>query len=167
MKIENIFVDADEVLISFLSGCKKLLGIELNDFSWCNEESKWNEINKLDPHFWLNLELMPEAKVLWNYIKHYDPFILTACPGYHLSPLCAEQKKQYFTNSEFFCLPDYKCIAVPHRENKANYATSNNIPNLLIDDMTLNISEWKEAGGIGILHESVPKTIKILMELGL
>ena len=37
----------------------------------------------------------------------------------------------------------------------------------LIDDMERNIQQWKDKGGIGILHTSAADTIKQLKELGL
>jgi hypothetical protein len=38
---------------------------------------------------------------------------------------------------------------------------------ILIDDMEQTIREWRNAGGIGILHTSAADTIKELKKLGL
>jgi hypothetical protein len=38
---------------------------------------------------------------------------------------------------------------------------------ILIDDMEQTIKEWKNAGGIGILHTSAADTISQLKKLGL
>ena len=47
---------------------------------------------------------------------------------------------------------------------KQKYAGENKI---LIDDMERNIQQWRDKGGIGILHTSAVDTIKQLKELGL
>ena len=38
---------------------------------------------------------------------------------------------------------------------------------ILIDDMEKNIQQWRDNGGIGILHTSTADTIKQLKELGI
>ena len=50
------------------------------------------------------------------------------------------------------------------KELKRQYAAQNHI---LIDDYLDNIKEWREDGGIGILHVTVGQTIKELKQLGL
>ena len=52
------------------------------------------------------------------------------------------------------------------RAQKKDYATSDEKPNVLIDDYIKNIREWESAGGIGILHKDVGKTINELKRLG-
>jgi hypothetical protein len=47
---------------------------------------------------------------------------------------------------------------------KQKYAGENKI---LIDDRADNISDWKNAGGIGILHKTANQTINELKQLGL
>jgi hypothetical protein len=47
---------------------------------------------------------------------------------------------------------------------KQKYSGENNI---LIDDREDNIQQWKDKGGIGILHTSTANTIKQLKDLGL
>ena len=57
----------------------------------------WKAITKYAKQggqFWAELELMPDAQQLWDYIKNYDTEILTAAgnPEYH----AAEQKHVWF-----------------------------------------------------------------------
>ena len=47
-----------------------------------------------------------------------------------------------------------------------SYATTNGKPNILIDDYIKNIREWQAAGGTGIHHTDVRKTISELKRLG-
>ena len=50
------------------------------------------------------------------------------------------------------------------QKQKQQLATSESI---LIDDRQINIDQWEDAGGIGILHTSTNNTISQLKELGL
>ena len=52
------------------------------------------------------------------------------------------------------------------RAQKKDYATTDDKPNVLIDDYKKNITEWVSAGGIGILHKDVGKTMNELKRLG-
>jgi hypothetical protein len=57
-------------------------------------------------------------------------------------------------------------IVTPARQ-KSEYANTNGLPNILIDDRASTVDSWTDAGGIGILHSpgDSAKTIAILMEL--
>ena len=52
------------------------------------------------------------------------------------------------------------------RSQKKSYATTDEKPNVLIDDYDKNIREWEAKGGIGIHHTDVGKTINELKRLG-
>jgi hypothetical protein len=53
------------------------------------------------------------------------------------------------------------------REAKKAFAkTKDGRPNVLIDDYIKNIKEWESAGGMGIRHTNVSKTLAELKELG-
>jgi len=59
-----------------------------------------------------------------------------------------------------------KKIHLVKRAQKKDYATTDDKPNVLIDDYIKNIREWEAKGGIGILHTDVGKTISELKRLG-
>jgi hypothetical protein len=52
------------------------------------------------------------------------------------------------------------------RSQKKDFATTDEKPNVLIDDYDKNIREWEAKGGIGIHHTDVGKTISELKRLG-
>ena len=52
------------------------------------------------------------------------------------------------------------------RDQKRKFAQTNDKPNILIDDYIKNIREWESAGGIGITHINVRKTISELKKQG-
>ena len=99
---------------------------------------------------------MVDGKTYWNYIKEYNPTLLSSPSRSSTSRL---GKRLWVKNN----LPDTKLI-LAQAKDKQNYAQSNRI---LIDDRPSNIDQWRSQGGIGILHTSASDTIKQLKELGL
>ena len=45
-----------------------------------DKEERWNKINQTKG-FWANLEWMPGAKRMYQFIEKYDPYILSAASG--------------------------------------------------------------------------------------
>lgn len=104
----------------------------------------------------MSLELKDEAQYLWEYAKQYKPKFLTGAPSSHKA---RDQKRQWILEKEH-SLPDgstftfgkeFEVIVLP-RKDKQLYASSNAV---LLDDREDNIKQWKDAGGIGVLHFDV------------
>ena len=70
---------------------------------------------------------------------------------------------------EEWLVPQPSEIIITPAVQKIQFATSNGIPNIIIDDRKSTVDSWNSAGGIGILH--IPggslATIEKLKELGL
>ena len=97
------------------------------------------------------------GRELWDYIKKYNPIILTA-PSWHDSS--REGKTMWVKEN----LGDYEII-FRQAKDKAEFAGSNQI---LIDDSVDNISDWKSKNGIGILYTgNYEDTIRQLQQYGL
>ena len=108
--------------------------------------------------FWANLPWMPEGKELWEYIKKYDPCILTT----PLQDEASKKGKARWIEENLF--PKPKKVIMSHE--KYNWATDDNgQPNILIDDFTINTIPWEEKGGTSILYINASKAIKELKEL--
>jgi hypothetical protein len=99
---------------------------------------------------------MEDGKQYWDYIKKYNPILLSSPSRSEISRL---GKRLWVRNQ----LPGIKLI-LARSKDKQNYSGENKI---LIDDRPSNIVEWRLKGGIGILHTSTSNTIKQLKELGL
>jgi hypothetical protein len=99
---------------------------------------------------------MPQGKQLWDYIKQYNPTLLSAPSRENESRL---GKRLWVKNN----IPGTKLI-LASRETKQNYAKPNTI---LIDDRPDTIDEWNAKGGKGILFISTEQTINDLKQLGL
>ena len=106
--------------------------------------------------FWAGMDWMSDGKFYWDYIKVYDPIILSA-------PSIKEESKYGKRIWKKRNMPNTKMI-LAYAKDKKKYATETSI---LIDDRPSNIIDWREAGGIGILHISAADTIKQLKKLGL
>jgi hypothetical protein len=157
-EVENskytIYCDLDGVLVDFDKGYKELTG-KLPKEAGDGPEF-WEPIHKAGAAFWIRLKWMSDGKELWNYIEQYKPTLLSAPSQEESSKI---GKRVWRKNT----LPDTKMILTPARF-KQKYSGENNI---LIDDREDNIQQWKDKGGIGILHTSTENTIKQLKDLGL
>jgi hypothetical protein len=106
-----------------------------------------------------DLDKMPDADQLWNYVVKYSPSILTAT-GEPAVPAKAEKIRWVHDNLHSFD----NIYTTVRGTDKKQWAADNHI---LIDDRDLNIGTWRRAGGIGILHTDAASTIAALKELGL
>ena len=150
----KIYCDMDGVIVDFDKGYKELTGRDAS-FDTPKEEF-WAPISKAGASFWIKLKWMPDGKQLWDYIKGYNPDLLSA-PSREES---SKMGKRIWVKRE---VPGAKLI-LRSAERKQEFATPNSI---LIDDRADNIQRWKDAGGIGIVHTSAADTIQQLKDLGL
>lgn len=153
----KVYCDMDGVIVDFEHGYDRLTGRKAPGVhSTYNKDDFWGAITKAGKDFWANLEWMPDGKQLWDYIKQYNPELLTAPSREESSRI----GKQEWVDKHLSGTP----IIFKQAKDKKDLAESNAI---LIDDRKDNISQWRDAGGIGILHTSTSSTIKKLKQLGL
>ena len=150
----KIYCDMDGVLVDFDKGYFDLTGKKAS-FDTPKDEF-WEPITKAGAAFWIKLKWMPDGHELWDYIKKYNPELLSAPSREEASKM----GKRIWVKRE---LPGTKLI-LKKAELKQQLATPDAI---LIDDREDNIQRWNEAGGIGIHHTSAKNTIKQLQKLGL
>jgi hypothetical protein len=152
----TIYCDMDSVLVDFDRGYQELTGMTSQQADAKGVETFWDPISKAGAKFWITLQWMPDGKQLWDYIKKYNPILLSAPSREESSKL----GKRVWVKRE---LPGAKLI-LKYASQKQEYASPTSI---LIDDRQKNIDQWKAAGGIGILHTNTANTIKQLKQLGL
>jgi hypothetical protein len=152
----TIYCDMDSVLVDFDLGYQELTGMTSQQADANGVEAFWEPLTKAGAKFWITLQWMPDGKQLWDYIKKYNPILLSAPSREESSKL----GKRVWAKRE---LPGVKLI-LKYASQKQEYASPTSI---LIDDRQKNIDQWEAAGGIGILHTSTPNTIKQLQQLGL
>ena len=156
-ELPTIFCDMDQVLCDFMKGAEKAIG---GSFASADKEKRWNAINQTKG-FWANLEWMPGAKRLWDFISKYDTEILSAYSG--RDPSSRTGKLKWLSKNTKIKRGKINLVM---RSDKQKYATTNGKPNILIDDYIKNINEWEAKGGIGIHHTNVSKSIAELKRLG-
>jgi cytidyltransferase-like protein len=152
----KIYVDMDGVLVDFDGGYEKLTGMTTRAADEKGPEFFWKPISKAGAKWWITLNWMPDGKQLWDYVKKYNPELLSAPSREEASKM----GKRVWVKRE---LPGVKLI-LRSADKKQEFASPNSI---LIDDREKNIEQWKSAGGVGILHTDAASTIKKLKELGL
>ena len=140
-----------------MKGAEKAIG---GSFASADKEKRWNAINQTKG-FWANLEWMPGAKRLWDFISKYDTEILSAYSG--RDPSSRTGKLKWLSKNTKIKRGKINLVM---RSDKQKYATTNGKPNILIDDYIKNINEWEAKGGIGVHHTNVSKTIAELKRLG-
>ena len=151
----KIYCDMDGVLVDFDKGYLELTGHKL-DGEHRNDEHFWDPINEAGYDFWINLGWTDDGKRLWNYIKKYNPELLSA-PSRQQDSRVA---KHDWVKRE---LPGVQLI-LRSAKHKKDFAGPNCI---LIDDRVDNVNDWRKAGGIGIRHVSTKHTIDQLKVLDL
>ena len=155
--LPEIYCDMDMVLVNFMKSADAAVG---GSFVKAPKDDRWNKINQVKG-FWANLEWMPGAKRLYQFITKYDPHILSAASG--RDPTSRIGKMKWLSKNTNFSRGK---IHIVKRSQKQSYATTNGNPNILIDDYIKNIREWESKGGIGIHHITVAKTISELKRRG-
>lgn len=158
----ELYVDLDGVMADLESYIEKVLDRKLvtqSNGTWKDDKEIWEELRaKAEPQF-DKLEQLPDAMELWEYIRKYNPNILSAT-GIPVERNSEMKRKWVKAN-----LPDHnKILLVKTSKLKAQHAKPNRI---LIDDRTKSTVPWSEAGGIAIRHKDAKSTISKLKELGL
>ena len=155
--LPEIYCDLDEVLVDFIRGANAAVG---GDFVKTDKDDRWNKVNQTKG-FWANLGWKPNAKRLHEFIIRYNPHVLSAYPD--RDPNARNGKMKWLKKNTGFKGAKIHLVL---RSQKKDYATTDDKPNVLIDDYIKNIREWEAKGGIGVLHTDVGKTISELKRLG-
>ncbi len=152
----KIYCDMDGVIADFERGYEELTGIDLQGEFKPEGKEFWGPISKAGVGFWAGLKWMPDGQQLWDYIKPFNPQLLSA-PSREQSSRIG---KHVWVKHK---IPGTRLI-LRYANKKKELASPESI---LIDDRQNNIDQWEAAGGIGILHTSAANTISQLKKLGL
>ena len=156
--LPELYCDMDMVLVDFLKGAEKVVG---QPFAKSDNKTRWSKISGTKD-FWANLEWMPGAKKLYQRVAKYDTHILSAYSGKDPNSIKGKVEELGKNTS----VPRSKIHLVKREAKKAFAKNKDEKPNVLIDDYIKNVQEWESAGGIGIRHTNVSKTLAELKKLG-
>ena len=159
-RLPHVYLDMDGVMVNLEKGAFKVHGKQLGDVP---KPMRWEKISNVKD-VWNELEWMPGAKKLWNFLKPYKPSIMSA---YARSEPNSAKGKEEWLKKNVEKLPRSR-INLVLRSDKQRFAKDGRTmaPNILVDDHEKNIREWEAKGGIGIHHTNVNRTIVKLKELG-
>ena len=154
----TIYCDMDGVLADFIKFTTKILGKPFKDKYW----------GDLPTDIFFQLDPMSDAHILWSFIVKFDPRILTAHPKPGRGPVsdqAPDDKKRWMM--KHFKWPASKIFPVL-RADKSRFAKDgrDGRPNLLIDDHIKNCIDFRNRGGIAVVHTSANNTIKELKAIG-
>jgi len=156
-KISMIYLDMDGVIADFTKRYKELYHMEPKD------AEKKKQFDKFFNEFiatgqFAKLDLMPGAMDGLTFLRKH----LTV-PTQILSSTANEARYEDISNQKLIWLQThgitFSANFVPGKRHKYKFAGPDKI---IIDDTESVINQWKEAGGIGILHKDWVTTLAIL-----
>ncbi len=156
----QIYCDMDGVLTDFERRFDFFTGMHPQDYEKKYGIAKfWNLIDvEIGVRFWVGMGWMPRGKELWDFIKPYQPHLLTSPSKNDTSRL---GKNLWVRNN---LNPKPKTIFA-YSKDKQRYSNKSSI---LIDDKKSNIKEWIASGGIAFRVENgdITPAIQGLKKLG-
>ena len=152
MDIKRIYFDMDGVLADFDRGVKELCNMDplpqSEDQPVGYDDELWSKVREAG-HFYDKLEIIPGSKELFDYVynKYGDKCeILTGVPKPRRGITTAGDDKISWVRR---LLSKNIKVNIVWREDKPDYCTGKDC--ILIDDYELNIREWENCGGTGLL----------------
>ena len=156
----KIYCDMDGVLTDFEERFEHFSGMKPKEYeNKFGTPAFWELIDvKVGIKFWAGMKFMPQGQQLWDFIKPYQPDLLTSPSRDNGSRL----GKNIWVKNHLNPKPK---VIFAYSADKQRYAKENAI---LIDDKKSNIDEWASKGGIAIRCKDgdVNHVIEKLKELG-
>lgn len=161
-KLGTIYLDMDGVLCDFIGRVKELTGEDFGSPS-LDRKGKTELKSEIHSHkkFWHEMKWMPGGEQLYKFVKPFRPQILSAYADWDKNSIPGK----YEWNRVNTGISKQR-INLVRRSEKLDYAVTDGVQNILIDDYIKNIREFEKAGGIGIHHIDTATTISKLKKIG-
>jgi 5'(3')-deoxyribonucleotidase len=143
----RVYLDMDGVLADFFGEWARLDGkSHYKDID--NPEAKLDLVRQ-HPTFWVDLPMLPHARQLVQHVmKEFGEYYICSTPLTGDSR--SESGKLAWVQMHLGAMPPKRVILT---HNKAEFATANGTPGILVDDYGKNVNAWQSAGGIAIKYE--------------
>jgi 5'(3')-deoxyribonucleotidase len=150
----RLFLDADGVLADFDEGACELLGMKPKAFiAKHGRGSFWKRLARAK-NFYGDLPEMPDARVLFDAVRHLKPTILTGLPmGSWAAPQKVEWAAEHFPG-----VPIITCMA----RDKYKYMKPGDV---LVDDREKHRKAYESAGVIFVQHKNAEDSLKQLAKI--
>ena len=150
-KEPRLFLDADGVLADFDRRSVELLGMKPKAFiARHGRGAFWKRLAKAD-NFYGSLAEMPDARVLFDAVKHLKPTILTGLPAGNWA---AKQKVEWAAE-HFPGVPIITCMA---RDKHLHMHPGD----ILVDDREKHRAAYEVAGVVFVHHKNAEDSLRQL-----
>ena len=150
----RLFLDADGVLADFDLAARQLLGLRSKEFiAKHGRGTFWKRLANAK-NFYGGLAEMPDARLLFDAVKHLQPTILTGLPlGNWAAPQKVEWAAEHFPG-----VPIITCMAA----DKHKHMHSGDV---LVDDREKHRAAYEAAGVVFVHHKSAEDSLTQLAKL--
>jgi 5'(3')-deoxyribonucleotidase len=154
MSQPRLFLDADGVLADFDEGARRLLGMSVPEFERKQGRGGfWRQLAQAR-NFYGTLPEMPDARLLFDGVRHLKPTILTGLP---LGKWAAPQKVGWAAE-HFPGVPIITCMA----RDKHKHMHRGDV---LVDDRENHRAAYEAAGVVFIHHRNAEDSLRQLAEI--
>ena len=150
----HLYLDCDGVLADFERGVEALLGMNAADYQQRHGRGSFWKKLATSRDFYDRLEELPDARELFDGVKHLHPTILTGLP---LGKWAAPQKQRWAARH----FPGVPIITTMARDKHLHMRPGD----VLVDDRDLHRGLWEKAGGIFVHHRDARSTLHQLAQL--
>lgn len=150
----HLFLDADGVLADFDHGARRLLGASPKEYiAKHGREPFWKKLAKA-PNFFGTLPEMPDARILFDAVKHLKPTILTGLPtGNWPAP-----QKIAWAAEHFPGVPIVTCLA---RDKHLHMHPGD----VLVDDREKHRDAYEAHGVVFVHHRNAEDSLRRLAKI--
>jgi len=154
MTERRLFLDADGVLADFDQGVRRLLGVSPKQYIATHGRGPFWKRLAGAKNFYGSLAEMPDARPLFDAVKHLQPTILTGLP---LGKWAAPQKVQWAAE-HFLGVPIVTCMAADkHKHMHAG--------DVLVDDREKHRAAYEAAGVVFVHHRNAENSLRQLAKI--
>lgn len=147
----KLFLDMDGVLADFFGAWARSHGVShYKQIDKQDIKGSLDQIGQDAETFFARLPLLPGAIELLRAAQNYGGYTILSSPLERHEEASIRGKRQWIEQHLGAYPPEHMIF----ERNKARFATTRGVANILIDDYGVNIDAWQTAGGRAFKHRS-------------